>query len=135
MSGRRGVAIDARAAVLIAALVAGCTAPPPLAGRTESSAITQTADTRLGKAIQPRAAAHPGMSGLYPLLDGGDAFAARMLLAQTAERSLDIQYYLWHDDRTGTILFDALRAAAERGVRVRLLLDDNNTPGGISYAS
>ncbi len=73
--------------------------------------------------------AHPGNSGLIPLVDGRDAFAARMRLADAAERSLDVQSYIWHNDLTGTLLFDALRRAADRGVRVRLLLDDNNTVG------
>ncbi|MEO5733962.1 MAG: phospholipase D family protein [Rubrivivax sp.] len=52
-----------------------------------------------------------------------------MLLAEAAERSLDVQYYTWHDDLTGTLLMHALKQAADRGVRVRLLLDDNNTAG------
>jgi putative cardiolipin synthase len=52
-----------------------------------------------------------------------------MHLAEAAERSLDVQYYIWHKDMTGTLLFEALRAASERGVRVRMLLDDNNTTG------
>ena len=71
--------------------------------------------------------AHPGLSGIYLLADSRDAFAARSQLTQFAERTLDVQYYIWHNDLTGTLLFDALRAAADRGVRVRLLLDDNNT--------
>jgi len=50
-------------------------------------------------------------------------------LAQAAERSLDVQYYIWRRDMTGTLLFESLHAAADRGVRVRLLLDDNNTSG------
>jgi putative cardiolipin synthase len=58
-----------------------------------------------------------------------DAFAARARLAAAAERSIDAQYYMWHDDVTGELLFEALYQAAERGVRVRLLLDDNNTAG------
>ena len=58
-----------------------------------------------------------------------DAFAARMELARAAQRSLDLQYYLWHGDLTGTLLLQAVHQAAERGVRVRLLLDDNNTVG------
>jgi putative cardiolipin synthase len=74
-------------------------------------------------------AAHPGLSGIYTLPDARDAFAARSLLAQTAERTLDIRYYIWRGDVSGTLLLDALRAAADRGVRVRLLLDDNNTVG------
>jgi cardiolipin synthase C len=102
---------------------------PSLEHRTVSSVLEGTADTRLGKAIAPLTAAHPGRSGIYPLNDSRDAFAARMLLAQAAERSLDVQYYIWHGDMSGTLLFEALRRAAERGVRVRLLLDDNNTSG------
>lgn len=51
------------------------------------------------------------------------------MLAQAAERTLDVQYYIWRNDMTGTLLFSALRRAANRGVRVRLLLDDNNTSG------
>ena len=60
---------------------------------------------------------------------GGDAFAARALLVDAAERTLDVQYYIWHNDISGTLLLDALRRAADRGVRVRFLLDDNNTTG------
>lgn len=52
-----------------------------------------------------------------------------MRLADVAERTLDVQYYIWHRDMSGTLLFDALRRAADRGVRVRLLLDDNTTSG------
>src|SRR5690606_33607887 len=68
-------------------------------------------------------------SGIYPLLEGRDAFAARLLLARAAERSIDAQYYIWRNDLTGHLLFSALYDAAERGVRVRLLLDDNRTGG------
>jgi putative cardiolipin synthase len=63
------------------------------------------------------------------LPDSRDAFAARWRLAEVAERTLDVQYYIWEKDRTGTLLLEALHAAADRGVRVRLLLDDNGTPG------
>lgn len=63
------------------------------------------------------------------MAEAREAFAARMHLANAAERSLDIQYYIWRNDMSGTLLFDALRRAADRGVRVRLLLDDHNTPG------
>jgi putative cardiolipin synthase len=109
--------------------IAGCTALPPLANRPGSTAELNTGATRLGRAISAGITAHPGRSGVYPLADGRNAFAARVLLAQTAERTLDVQYYIWHNDMTGTLLFAALREAAERGVRVRLLLDDNNTQG------
>lgn len=114
---------------LCALALGGCTTLPSLAGRTSSTALADGAATRIGQAVAPLAAAHPGASGVHALPDGRDAFTARMLLAQAAERSLDVQYYIWHQDITGTLLFAALRAAAERGVRVRLLLDDNNTAG------
>lgn len=104
---------------------------PDLEGRTVSSALnqSQSADTALGRAIAPRGHAHPGETGIHALNNPHDAFAARVLLARAAEKTLDVQYYIWHADTTGTMLFDELRAAAERGVRVRLLLDDNGTAG------
>lgn len=123
-------AVPAAGVALVAALVVfGCASLPQLAPRTPSMALQDTAATRFGSAIAPLAAAHPGQSGIYPLAAGRDAFAARALLAASAERSLDLQYYIWHKDLTGTLLLDALRSAAARGVRVRLLLDDNNTAG------
>ena len=91
--------------------------------------LQNATDTRLGKAVLPLVQAHPGKSGVFALSDGRDAFAARVLLAGASERTLDIQYYIWNGDKTGTLLFEALRRAADRGVRVRLLLDDNGTAG------
>ena len=70
-----------------------------------------------------------GLSGIYPIDNGSDALSVRLLLAQLAEVSLDLQYYMWHDDASGRLLFNEVKNAAERGVRVRLLLDDNNTAG------
>src|SRR5450830_1729119 len=115
--------------LLLSAVLAGCAALPSLEGRSASTVMADTKHTQLATAIAPMVAQHPGVSGIYPLVDGRDAFAARALLAAAAQRSLDVQYYIWHKDITGTLLFDALRQAAERGVRVRLLLDDNNTAG------
>ena len=102
---------------------------PSLAGRTSSTAIFDTQETRLGQLLAPLLAQHPGLSGIHPLADSREAFAARVRLAHLAQRTLDVQYYIWEDDMTGMLLFDVLRAAAARGVRVRLLLDDNNTRG------
>nr|WP_307187503.1 phospholipase D family protein [Massilia yuzhufengensis] len=114
-------------AVAVAAF--GCTSLPPLGQRTATVALAGTEATQMGQAIAPLAAAYPGRSGVLPLIDGRDAFAARVLLAHHAQRSLDVQYYIWRNDLTGTLMLDALRSAAARGVRVRLLLDDNNTAG------
>jgi putative cardiolipin synthase len=102
---------------------------PPLESRTISAARFRQGTTKLGKAISPLVDAHPGKSGVYPLPDARDAFAGRARLARAAERTLDLQYYIWHADRSGTLLFNAVRSAADRGVRVRLLLDDHGTTG------
>ena len=119
------------ATAALAALVAGCAGLPPMpADRVASSAIADTGDTWLGKAVAPMLAAAPaGTSGFHAFADPRDAFAARLVLAATAERAIDAQYYIWRDDRAGMLLFEALWRAAGRGVRVRLLLDDANTSG------
>jgi cardiolipin synthase C len=129
MSVRTGVAVCLVALGLSASLLGGCSPLPSLEDRRTSTALLDTDTTQLGRAIAPLVDAHPGNSGIYPLPDGRDAFAARVLLAQAAERTLDAQYYIWHNDMTGALLFEALHAAADRGVRVRLLLDDNRTSG------
>jgi putative cardiolipin synthase len=90
---------------------------------------TSATATRLAQAITPLVASHPDYSGVYPLAEGLDAFAARYQLISMAESTLDIQYYIWQNDMSGRLLFSAVLAAADRGVRVRLLLDDNNTQG------
>jgi putative cardiolipin synthase len=119
-------AVSAGLIAMLCLLLPAC-ALPPLEGRSESHALTpaETAGTALGRALAPEAAAHPGQSGILPLDDALASFAARVLLVRTAERTLDVQYYIWRDDVTGHALLDELRQAARRGVRVRLLLDDN----------
>jgi putative cardiolipin synthase len=64
------------------------------------------------------------LSGLHPLFNGSDALAARLSLIDQARRSIDAQYYIWKADVTGRLLIDRLCKAADRGVRVRVLLDD-----------
>jgi len=87
------------------------------------------AGTCLGRAAAPLCAEHAGRSGICVLPDGRGAFAARALLADAAESTIDAQYYIWRGDMSGTLLLEALHRAAQRGVRVRLLLDDTNTAG------
>ena len=108
---------------------AGCASLPPLEGRVESRVLPDTSDTALGRATQALAAQHPGLTGIHGLPVATDAFAARMLLALAAERSIDAQYYILRGDTTGLMLLHALREAARRGVRVRLLVDDAGTGG------
>ncbi len=113
----------------VAAVVTGCATLPPPQDRVETAALTDTAETRLGRAVAPAVAGHRGMTGIRAMPNPHDAFAARILLAGAAEKSLDAQYFIWNGDQVGYLLFEALWRAAERGVRVRLLLDDLNTGG------
>ena len=82
----------------------------------------------MDRMLAPLLDSHPGLTGIRPLLGGEDAFAARLALIEAAERRIDAQYYIFRDDLTGRVLLDALSRAAARGVHVRLLLDDHNTP-------
>ncbi|PAT41468.1 hypothetical protein CK623_00560 [Vandammella animalimorsus] len=97
--------------------------------RSVSQRLPVNPEGRLARHLLAQVEAHPGLSGIYALRDGRDAFLARLALAQSAQYSLDVQYYIWHDDISGRLLLQSLYQAAERGVRVRLLLDDNNTGG------
>jgi putative cardiolipin synthase len=113
----------------LASLLTGCASLPAPQGRTETTALTDTSDTRLGRAVRPGVTANPGKTGIHAVPNPQDAFAARVLLAGAAEKSIDAQYFLWHGDQVGNLLFEALWRAAGRGVRVRLLIDDINTAG------
>lgn len=96
---------------------------------TPSSRFNEFGSQSLANGIADLVKANPNKTGIYPLNDGMDAFAARMLLISTAEKTLDIQYYIWNNDITGNLMFQAVKEAGNRGVRVRLLIDDNNTRG------
>ena len=87
-------------------------------------ALPTGADSPLDKALIPKLEANPGMSGFRLVPNGVEAFALRAMTARAAGRSLDVQYYIWHNDTTGRLLAHELVMAADRGVRVRLLLDD-----------
>lgn len=115
--------------ILLLILVQGCASLPTGYTSAPSYTITDTQDTQLARKVASAVARHPGKSGFYPLSSGMDAFVARVALMASAERSLDIQYYIWHPDTTGRLLIDQLLLAADRGVRIRLLLDDLDTEG------
>ncbi len=102
----------------------GCATPPPTAERPASTALTGTEDTHLGGLLDSTLDHHPGMSGFFLLNTGKEAFEARIALADLAERSLDMQYYIWEGDSSSRILGERILEAADRGVRVRVLLDD-----------
>ena len=89
----------------------------------------QPAATALDRAISPLTSARPDETGIVIISDNLDAFAVRAASARAAGRSLDLQYYIWHADFTGNLIHNELLRAADRGVRVRLLLDDMNAHG------
>ena len=92
--------------------------------KPETTVMTDTDDTHFGKQIAGLAEQHPGEAGFYPLSDGIDALASRLLMALRAERTIDAQYYLIKNDIVSHAFLNALLDAADRGVRVRLLVDD-----------
>lgn len=81
-------------------------------------------ETALAMAFDSQLVDHQGESGVFLLNNGLDAFVARAVLARLAERSIDLQYYVFHQDTVGHLLINELLVAADRGVRVRLLVDD-----------
>jgi len=97
--------------------------------KTESRFDPDTADTFMGKRVAPSIAAHPGESAFLMQSDGVDALAARIVGAFQAERTIDVQYYLIKADPIGLVFIEALLKAADRGVRVRVLIDDVFTAG------
>lgn len=104
-------------------LFAGCATLPPPAARPNEVAISPSTQTTLGKIAS---VSSPGdeLTGFRLMPVGAFALDTRVQLAQRAERTLDVQYYVFSDDRTGRYLMRALRDAALRGVRVRILMDD-----------
>ena len=105
-------------------LVTGCATAPLDFPKNYSEALTDTGDTHLGREIAEWTAERPGESGFYPLLKGLDALGARLALIDRAERTIDAQYFLMKPDSAGRLFAAKLLEAADRGVRVRLLLDD-----------
>ncbi|MEZ5796795.1 MAG: phospholipase D family protein [Paracoccaceae bacterium] len=121
-----GLAVAAAAFVIVARMLFPL---PDISDRPAETALAARQDTLLGGLMLRLSASHPGLTGVAPLGSGADALASRLALIDLAEVSIDMQYYIWHDDTSGIILLDALDRAARRGVRVRLLLDDNGIPG------
>ena len=110
-------------------ILSGCATIDFDAPKTASTVLSDTSETYLARQFSGLAEANPGKAGFVPLLNGIDALAARLLLAARAERSIDAQYYLIKKDLTGNAFILALLSAADRGVRIRLLIDDIFTGG------
>ncbi|MEX2198103.1 MAG: phospholipase D family protein [Burkholderiales bacterium] len=112
------------AAALALMLGAGCSSPRYEVARPVSHALERPEETFLGRARAAQLAATPGTSGFHLLVSGQEAFLARAAMAEAAERTLDLQYYIVGEDATATLLLQRALRAAQRGVRVRLLIDD-----------
>ncbi len=113
--------------IATALVLSACSTVDFEAPKTAGYADVDTSATTFGERLAPvRAARHPE-SGFYPLNTSVDALSARLILIERAEATLDVQYYLWGDDPIGDLFFDRIFTAADRGVRVRLLIDDIGT--------
>ena len=113
-------------------LLGGCAMLPPGAGypRSASSALAHPEQTRLGAQFAEAGREHGGQSGFRIIPVGADGFLMRMQMINAAEKTLDLQYYIFRGDDTGRLLTYALLRAADRGVRVRILVDDGETEDG-----
>ena len=117
------------------AILAGCsTVPVSTTDKEASTAIRGLTDTPLGQAAAELATGRSDTESGFLLLDRGhDALAWRTFMADNAVRTLDAQYFLWKDDRLGRVFIQHLMDAAERGVRVRVIIDDSMTESDPIY--
>jgi cardiolipin synthase C len=109
-------------------VLTGCVGLPQHVQRIPSEALRQPDSTTLGRIVE-HAEVDRNLSGIRLLTSGDEALASLIALADRAERTLDVQYYLIHQDDSARLLLHHLRLAADRGVRVRVLIDDLNTAG------
>lgn len=116
-------------ACIVLALLGGCATLPERPQVPVMSSIAPAADAPLDRAVEEAEARHPGASGFRLVIEGMEAFVIRAQSARLAARTLDVQTYIWHDDATGRYLAQTLLEAADRGVRVRLLVDDLDARG------
>jgi len=120
-------------------VLAGCTAIK--SGHTQSSSTDKVASqafnapesTTLGQMAMQITSGHGDDSGFLLLDRGRDALSWRLILADAAEKSIDIQYFLWKNDAVGKVFIQRLLGAAERGVRIRVLIDDSMTDSDPEY--
>jgi putative cardiolipin synthase len=118
--------------ILVAAFLSGCASFPPGSDfpKAASSAFAQPEETRFGREFADAAREHGGNSGFRMLAVGVDGFLTRAQMVNRAEKTLDLQYFIFRADETGQLLTDAVLRAADRGVRVRVLIDDGETIAG-----
>jgi phosphatidylserine/phosphatidylglycerophosphate/cardiolipin synthase-like enzyme len=107
--------------------ISGCAGLPRHVQKSHTEALQASESTTLGRLVNEGSVAN--LSGIRLLLSGDEALASLIALADRAERTLDIQYYIIHEDNSARVLLHHVRLAADRGVRVRVLIDDLNTAG------
>lgn len=112
------------ALVAVMALLGGCVTLRSDYVRSPSSALPAVYDTDSGRYVRAELDRHPGKCGFRLLVSGMDALMSRIWLIDHARHSIDLQYFIFENDATGRLVAQRLLAAADRGVRVRLLLDD-----------
>lgn len=115
--------------LLVAAAAGGCATLRTDVPRPPSTALAPVADTPSTRYVASETASHEGESGFRPLIGNMNALMSRIVLIDHAKHSLDLQYYIFDDDATGRLVAQRILAAADRGVRVRILLDDLDIEG------
>ena len=119
-------------AILLVAALGGCAGLPPGSDykKTRGTALAHPEQTALGRQFEQTAKEHGGHSGFRIIPVGADGFLMRMQMINAAQRTLDLQYFIFRGDDTGRLLTDAVLHAADRGVKVRVLVDDGETLAG-----
>jgi len=115
--------------VALLLFLCGCATVPKHVDRPHSTAISETGWTPLGKVITPATALHPNESGILLFNTADEGIEARAALCEVAHASIDAQYFMWANDPLGRVLLSRVMRAADRGVRVRLLIDDFHSKG------
>ncbi|CAG8869377.1 Cardiolipin synthase C [Pseudomonas fluorescens] len=118
-----------RALPLLLALLLGLNGCASVSGPREVSQALPASQSAFGRSVQRQAEPHEGRSGFRLLPNSNEAFRARAELIRHAQTSIDVQYYIVHDGLSTRALVHELLAAADRGVRVRILLDDTTSDG------
>ena len=112
--------------IVLITFLSACTSLPENFSKKKSYLLPDTQNSALGQKAITLLGDDTENSQMYLLNEGLDAFFSRMFLLKKAERSIDVQYFIWHADLIGKLLFNEMLIAADRGVRVRILLDDIN---------
>lgn len=112
--------------LLMTTILSGCSSLQAEQNRQLSTAYTAAGNSSLSQLFTSEKQLHPNSSGFMVLDTGRDAFLKRLAVIEQAEKAIDLQYYIWNSDHSGRILAEQLLIAADKGIKIRLLLDDFN---------